>query len=102
MIDPRREERLAGDGPVAGALGEEAEEALREEQQAEDREHDARHAGDHLDRRLDRAREPRGPPVLRQPARRAPTPSGAAIAIPIAVTISVPMIGSRKPPDWLW
>ena len=29
-------------------------------------------------------------------------PSGAAMPMPIAVTISVPMIGSRKPPDWLW
>ena len=55
--------------PFCGLLGEEAEEALGEDQQPEDREHDARHAGDHLDRRLDRAREPGGAPVLRQPRR---------------------------------
>ncbi len=30
------------------------------------------------------------------------TPIGTAIAIPIVVSISVPWIGSRKPPVWLW
>ena len=88
--------------PSGGALREEAEEALREDQQAEQREHDARHAGEHLDRRVDGAREPRWARVLGQPGRDRRRPIGAAISVPIAVTRSVPSIGSRKPPLRVW
>ena len=67
MMMPAGEERAPVDRAVRRALGEEAEEALREDEQAEDREHDARHAADRLDRRLDRARERPRPAVLGQP-----------------------------------
>ena len=87
---PGGEEGAAEDRVALGGEGEEAEEALLEDQQAEDREHDARRAGDDLDPRLDRPREPRRAARTRSSQTAIPTPIGAAIAVPSTVRMTVP------------
>ena len=67
--DARGEERSPVHRAVGRVLGEEAEKALREDEQTEDRQHDAGHAGDHVDRPI-RPRERAAPGArTRQPGR---------------------------------
>ena len=66
---PGGEERAAEHGAALGRERQEAEQLLREDDQAEDREHDAGRAGHDLDAGLDRPRQPERAAVLAQPDR---------------------------------
>ena len=91
------EEGARIDGAVGGGGGQEAQEALREDQQGEQREHDVGTPAIISTADSTARASHVGRPYSDSHTASA-TPRGPASAIPTAATISVPSIGSRKPP----